>query len=70
MDRTEDPEMNSHTYGHLNFDKGAKPSSGKKRALSTTASISTGSQHVKEWKSTHSYLLVESSSTSGLRNSA
>jgi hypothetical protein len=22
--RTEDPEMNSHTYGHLNFDKESK----------------------------------------------
>jgi hypothetical protein len=27
----EDPEMNSHTYGHLIFDKGAKTIQWKKR---------------------------------------
>jgi hypothetical protein len=29
--RTEDPEMNPHTYGHLIFDKGAKTTQLKKR---------------------------------------
>ena len=29
--RTEDPEMNPHTYGHLIFDKGAKTIQWEKR---------------------------------------
>jgi hypothetical protein len=29
--RTEDPEMSPHTYGHLIVDKGAKPIQWKKR---------------------------------------
>jgi hypothetical protein len=29
--RIEDPEMNTHTYGHLNFEKGAKTIQWKKR---------------------------------------
>jgi hypothetical protein len=31
--RIEDPEMNSHTYGHLIFDKGAKPMQWKKASI-------------------------------------
>jgi hypothetical protein len=27
--RNEDPELNLHTFGHLIFNKGVKPSSGK-----------------------------------------
>ena len=33
--RTEDPEMNPHTYGHLIFDKGAKTIQWKKRQQDT-----------------------------------
>jgi hypothetical protein len=31
--RIEDPEMNSHTYGHLIFDKGAKTMQWKKDSI-------------------------------------
>jgi hypothetical protein len=59
--------MNPHTYGHLIFDKGVKPSSGKKTAFSTNGSGLTGGQNVEECKSIHSYLLVQNSSPSGTR---
>ena len=42
--------MNPHTYGYLIFDKGAKPSSGKKTAFSTNGAGKTGSYHVEEWE--------------------
>ena len=49
--------MNSHTYGHLIFDKGAKNIQWeKKTAFSTNGACLTGSQHAEEWKSIHSYL--------------
>jgi hypothetical protein len=42
--RTEDPEINPHTYGHLIFDKGAKTIQwGKKTAFLTNGAGSTGS---------------------------
>jgi hypothetical protein len=31
--RTEDPEMNPHTCGHLTFDKGAKTIQGKEDSI-------------------------------------
>jgi hypothetical protein len=62
---TEDPEMNLHTYGHLIFDKGLKPSSfGKKTAFLTNGAVSTGGQLVEECKLTHSHLLVQISNLS------
>jgi hypothetical protein len=42
--RTEDPEMNPHIYGHLIFHKGAKTIQwGKKIVFSTNSAGSTGS---------------------------
>jgi hypothetical protein len=60
--------MNPHTHGRLIFDKGAKTILGNKTAFSTNGAGSTGSYHV-ESKLIHSYLLVQSSSLSGSRNS-
>ena len=48
--RIEDPEINSHTYGHLILTQELTPSSGKKTAFSTIGAGSTGNQHVEEWK--------------------
>jgi hypothetical protein len=68
--RIENQEMNSHTYGHLIFDKGAKNHPmGKKTAFSKNGVGSTGGQHVEECKSIHSYLPEQSSSPSESRNS-
>jgi hypothetical protein len=68
--RTEDPEMNPHTYGHLTFDKEAKIIRGGRRGttvLSTNGAGSTGCHHVEEDKLIHSSLPVQSSSSSGSR---
>ena len=51
------------------FDKGAKPSSGKKTAFSTNGACTTGSYHVEECELIHSYLLVQNSNLSGLKTS-
>jgi hypothetical protein len=56
--RTKNPEMNPHTYGHLIFDKGAKTIQ-QKKAFSTNGACSTGGYHVEEYKLIHSYLLVQ-----------
>jgi hypothetical protein len=41
--RIEDPEMNSHTYGHLVFDKGAKTIQWKEDSIFKSGAGSTGS---------------------------
>jgi hypothetical protein len=46
--RIEDPELNRHIYGHLNFDKGAKAFQWKKTAFSTNGAGTTGGYHVEE----------------------
>jgi hypothetical protein len=61
--------MNSHTYGHFIFDKGAKTIQWKMTAFSTNGDGTSGSYHVEEWELIHSYLLVQSSSLSGSKNS-
>jgi len=65
--RIEDPKMNPNTYGHLIFEP--KATHRNKSAFSTYGAGSTGGQHVEECKFTHSYPLVQSSSTSGLKTS-
>jgi hypothetical protein len=57
--------MNPDTYGHLIFDKGVE----KKTAFSTNGAVATGSYHVKPYELIYSYLLAQSSSLSGSRNS-
>jgi hypothetical protein len=61
--------MNTHIYGHLIFDKEAKSTSGENTAFLTNGASATGGQPVEKCKSTHSYLLVQSSSPSGSRTS-
>jgi hypothetical protein len=61
--------MNTHAYGQLIFDKGAKTIQWKKTAFSTNGGGTTGSYHVEEFELIHSYLLVLRSSLSGSRNS-
>ena len=61
--------MNPHTYGHLIFDKGAKTIQWKKTAFSTNGADTTGGYHVEEFELIHSYLLVQSSNLTKLKNS-
>jgi hypothetical protein len=63
------PEMNLHTCDHLILTRELKPSSGKKTAFSTNGAGTSSSFHVEECELIHSYLLVQSSSLSGSKNS-
>jgi hypothetical protein len=55
--KIEDPELNSHTYGHLIFNKEAKNIHLKKDSIVSAGSNS--SQHIEECKLIHSYLFVQ-----------
>jgi hypothetical protein len=59
--------MNSHTYGHLIFDKVVKTTQWKNIAFLTNGAGSAGILHVEECKLIHSDLLVQSSNPSGSR---
>jgi uncharacterized protein (DUF736 family) len=67
--RIGDPEMNPHIYGHLIFDKGAKAIQWKKDSIFNKGAGSTGSYHVEECELIHSYILVQSSTLTGSKNS-
>jgi hypothetical protein len=64
----EDTEMNPHTYGHFTLHKGAKPILWKEDSIFNKWCW-LNYQHVEECELIHSYLLVQSSSLSGSRNS-
>jgi len=64
MFRTEDQQMNPHTYDHLIFDTGAIRQHFQKKG-----DVSTGGKHGGEDKMIQSYILVQSSSPSGSRTS-
>jgi hypothetical protein len=67
--RTEDPEMNPHTYGHLIFDKEAKTLQWGKNSIFNKCCWHYGCYYVEECKLIPSYLLILSSSLCGSRNS-
>jgi len=67
--RFEEPEMNAPNYGHFTFDKVDKTMQWKKYSIFKIGAGSTRGQHVEEGKSNHSYLSIESSSTSGSNTS-
>jgi hypothetical protein len=57
--RIEDPEMNTHRYGHLTLTKLLKPFRGKKIASLTNGAGTTCSYLVEEFKWNHAYLLYK-----------
>ena len=46
--KTESPEVNLHTYGHLIFDKGGNDIQWRKIASSISSAGKTGQLHVRE----------------------
>jgi len=57
--------MNPYTYSHLIFAKGAKMLQWKKTAFATNGAGSTGCQHGEESVLSYSYLLGQTSISSG-----